>query len=175
METVEGNYTHRTVAKGVCLRSFYWWPAWGRRIIDCASGGTLLASDVVPISFLWGLSHTGQSAVPRPALDRSLKSEVPWGSCLNWRWGPLPMHQTQWSPDPILIDHVTFLYILYISDIFWIHKDNQVQRSPIEMSIVNFIKLGLNPMNSRSLWTGESERDTPNIEVVQVLWIVNLR
>ena len=40
---------------------------------------------------------------PVPSLqgpcDRSLKSEVPCGSCLNWRRGPLPMHQTQWSPE----------------------------------------------------------------------------
>src|SRR5574340_412846 len=40
---------------------------------------------------------------PVPSLqgpcDRSLKSEVPCGSCLNWRCGPLPMHQAQWSPE----------------------------------------------------------------------------
>ena len=24
---------------------------------------------------------------------------IDWGSCLNWWWGPLPMHQTHWSPD----------------------------------------------------------------------------
>src|SRR5574339_166224 len=40
---------------------------------------------------------------PVPSLqgpcDRSLKSEVPCGSCLNWRRGPLPIHQTQWSPE----------------------------------------------------------------------------
>ena len=28
-----------------------------------------------------------------------MKSEEPCGSCLNWRLGPLPMHQAQWSPD----------------------------------------------------------------------------
>ena len=40
---------------------------------------------------------------PVPSLqgpcDRSLKSEVPCGSCRNWRGGPLPMHQAQWSPE----------------------------------------------------------------------------
>ena len=37
-----------------------------------------------------------QPSQQRPC-DPSLKSEEPWGSCLNWRWGPLPMHQTQWQ------------------------------------------------------------------------------
>lgn len=45
----------------------------------------------------------------------------------------------------------------------------------MEMSVVNFIKLGLNPMNSRSLINRRGGKDTPNIEAVQVLGIVNLR
>lgn len=40
---------------------------------------------------------------------------------------------------------------------------------------VNLVKLGLNTMNSRSLQTGGSERDTQNIQAVCVLGIVDLR
>src|SRR5574337_192551 len=52
---------------------------------------------------------------PVPSLqgpcDRSLKSEVPCGSCLNWRPGPLPMHQTQWSPErPLPPDRKSVVY-----------------------------------------------------------------
>ena len=32
-------------------------------------------------------------------LAHSKPGEEPWGSCLNLSWGPLPLHQTQWSSE----------------------------------------------------------------------------
>ena len=59
-------------------------------------------SIVIPALFwfllAWNIFFHHFTWSTRGPCDRSLKSEVPCGSCLSWRWGPLPMHQAQWSP-----------------------------------------------------------------------------
>ena len=67
---------------------------------------------VVVVMILSRCTTRPDSPVPslQGACDRSLKSEVPCGSCLNWRWGPLPRHQTQWSPERPLSKYLYFIF-----------------------------------------------------------------
>ena len=64
----------------------------------------LLAPSLLPFSYHTGISHHLTFKINSPFIwvtdpAHSKPGEEPWDSCLNLSWGPLPLHQTQWSSE----------------------------------------------------------------------------